>query len=173
MVFTVQASIQEYVRTLLLCALGCSVLGDIVLSLPSSFSLQAGLLAFMATQFFYSCLFIRNRHFQIRYVFLFFPFLIFILVSLYYLWPSLEGIKILAVPYICLLSIMVFFSFQVKQASFKVGWGAIIFLFSDFILSLDLFVFEHSPIRALVVMGTYYLAQFLIVIGIIQTKSPD
>jgi uncharacterized membrane protein YhhN len=171
MLYTVQEHPPKGMKILILYALGCAAMGDMILTLPISFALQAGLLAFMATQFFYICLFIKNMQFQITYAFLFLPFLGFIMSALYYLWPNLDEMKVLVVIYICLFILMVFFSFQVKQRMFLTGLGAVLFLLSDFILSLEVFVLVQVKLSQLFVMPSYYLAQFLIVMGVLPRQN--
>lgn len=173
MLFTLEVQAKGQKRALLLGALGFSVIGDIVLTLPLSFALQVGILAFMAAHSLYICLYVKNMQFQRRHFLLFLPILVFSSVAFYYLWPYLGNMQIPVMVYICLLILMVFFAFQVKQKVFLIGGGATLFLLSDFTLSLDLFVIPQIKFIAVLVMFLYYLAQLLIVVGITSIKPAD
>jgi uncharacterized membrane protein YhhN len=170
MVFTLQVNPQRQIKLLLLSALGFSLIGDMVLTLTSKEALHAGILSFMAAHCTYICLFLKNIQFQKKRFFSFLPILALVIISLYYLWPYFGEMKKPVAVYICLLTLMVFFSFQVKQSSFLIGSGATLFLLSDFILALDLFVSPNNKPTEVLIMFLYYAAQFLLVIGITQKK---
>ncbi|VEB34833.1 lysoplasmalogenase [Legionella cherrii] len=171
MLFVLQINCYKQVKVLLLLALGCSLIGDIFLTLPIKMALQVGILAFMATHVTYICLFLKNRQFRGKNVLSFSPILVFVLVSFYFLSPYLGEMKKPVAAYLCLLTLMVFCAFQVKRQSLFTRLGAILFLLSDFVLSLNLFVLANNKPIAVLVMLLYYAAQFLLVVSITQTKE--
>ncbi|CAM2889706.1 transmembrane protein [Legionella steigerwaltii] len=171
MLFTLQVNCTNQVKILLLFALGFSLIGDVFLTLPIKMALQIGILAFMATHCTYICLFLKNIQFRSKNVLSFLPILIFVLVSFYFLSPYLGEMKKPVAAYLCLLTLMVFCAFQVKQQSLLTRIGACLFLLSDFVLSLNLFVLSNNKPTAVLIMLFYYIAQFLLVVSITQTKE--
>lgn len=61
---------------------------------------------------------------------------------------------------------MVFCAFQVQQHVVLIGTGATLFLCSDFILALTLFVGIEHIVISILIMFLYYTAQLLLVLGI-------
>ncbi|KTD70898.1 lysoplasmalogenase [Legionella tucsonensis] len=169
--FVFQVNPNKHIKRLLFLALGFSLIGDVFLTLPIKTALQIGILAFMATHCSYISLFLKNLQFQRKNLLAFLPVLLFVLISFYFLSPYLGEMKIPVAVYLCLLTLMVFCSFQVKQQSLLLRTGACLFLLSDFVLSLDLFILSHNRPIAVLIMLLYYSAQVLLVIGITQTKE--
>ncbi|KTD58629.1 transmembrane protein [Legionella sainthelensi] len=168
LLYTSQTTLEQPIKRLLIGALSFSFMGDIVLTLPIKAALQAGILAFMATHCTYISLFLKEGQFHKKNFFSFLPILVFVLIGGYFLWPYLGEMKKPVSLYLFLLTFMVFCSFQVKQQSLLIRLGACLFLLSDFTLSLDLFVLTPSKSFAVLIMFLYYLAQFLLVVGITQ-----
>lgn len=164
--FILQASLKDQNKTLVLTALGFSLLGDTVLTLPIKTALQAGICLFMLTHIAYISLFLRNAQFSKQHSAFFLPILVFVAVGFYYLSPYLGEMKIPVTVYMCLLCLMVFFSFQVKQHSLLISGGATLFLLSDFSFALKEFVVPDNKPIAILIMFLYYGAQFLLTIGI-------
>ncbi|KTD71484.1 transmembrane protein [Legionella steelei] len=171
MLFTLQVNCSKQVKTLLLFALGFSLLGDVFLTLPIKIALHVGILAFMATHCTYIWLFLKNICFRGKNLLSFLPILVFVLVSFYFLSPYLGEMEKPVAVYLCLLTLMVFCAFQVKQQSLLTRIGACLFLLSDFVLSLNLFVLANNTPTAVLIMFLYYTAQFLLVVSITQTKE--
>lgn len=168
MLYTLQVTLEQPIKFLLLGALSFSLIGDIVLTLPLKAALQMGILAFMATHCAYICLFLKKRQFQKKNFLSFLPILMFVLIGGYVLWPYLGEMKIPVSLYLFLLTFMVFCSFQVKQQSRFIRLGACLFLLSDFTLALDLFVLTPNKLLAVLIMLLYYIAQLLLVVGTTQ-----
>lgn len=173
MLFLIQITVGQPIKILLLIALGFSLIGDIVLTLPTKTALQAGILAFMATHCTYIYLFLKNGGFQGKNVIAFLPILLFVLIGGYFLWPYFGEMKIPVSLYLCVLTLMVLCSFQVKQQPFLIRLGACLFLLSDFTLALTLFVLTLNTLLAVLIMLLYYIAQLLLVVGITQWKTPS
>ncbi|WP_454782098.1 lysoplasmalogenase [Legionella sp. WA2022007384] len=171
MLFTVQTNPSRPIKILLLCALGFSLIGDIFLTLPMKIALHLGILAFMGAHCMYISIFLKNMRFQRKNLLFFLPVLVFVLISFYFLFPYLGEMKIPVAIYLCLLTLMVFCSFQVKQHSLLIRTGASLFLLSDFVLSLNLFVLTDNKLMPILIMFLYFAAQFLLVIGITKIKD--
>ncbi|MBI2786023.1 MAG: lysoplasmalogenase [Legionella longbeachae] len=168
--FTIQVNLKRLEKFLLLCALSCSLFGDIILTLPIKAAIQIGIVTFMVTHCTYICLFLRNMQFEWKRFAFFLPVLALVIVGFYLLWPYLGEMNKPVTVYIFLLTLMVFFSFQVKQHALLIGVGALLFLLSDFVLALTLFVLPNNKPTTMLIMLFYYTAQFLLVMGVTQTK---
>ncbi len=167
MLFVWQAQISK--SRLLLTALGFSLLGDVVLTLPMKGGLEAGILAFMGAHLSYIGLFLKDWKLQRQRVIYFLPVLLFVIGAFIYLWPFFGVMQKPVSVYLCLITLMVFCAFQVKQNALTIIPGAILFLLSDFILSLDLFVLSMPVLLGIFIMLFYYLAQLLLVKGLVQS----
>lgn len=91
---------------------------------------------------------------------------------LYYIVPQIEGLMRTAVTVyalvICLMVIYAYKLFQrmVTKASFMLFMGALFFMLSDMVLALTVFKWEQSSVgTSVVIMSTYLLGQFLIVVN--------
>lgn len=173
MIFTLYAHCSKLTKILLLVALGFSALGDILLTFSATTMVLAGILAFMVTQCIYSFIFLKNGKIQKKRVMFFLPIMVLVMALFYYIWPSLGEMRTPAIGYVFLLTFMVFCSFQVKQHALLLCSGAIIFVISDFLVSLDLFLMPNNILIKLCIMFLYYLAQFLLVMGITKPTVLD
>ena len=91
------------------------------------------------------------------------------------LLPSLGDLKIPVFVYALTISIMLLFALKGfmnwhKPASIYILIGAIIFVASDSLLAFDKF---YAPLQysSFLIMTTYLLAQYLIVIGILKLNK--
>ncbi|KTD17797.1 lysoplasmalogenase [Legionella jordanis] len=168
-----QSMAKSSVRLLLYAALGCSLLGDVILTLPIRMALEGGILSFMLAHCAYIVLYYQDSRFQIKRLFYFSIVLLFIACSYWYLSFYLGNMLIPVSIYLLFLTLMVFSAFQVQQnAAFIIG-GACIFLSSDFILALNQFVFLNHPLANFLVMLSYFMAQFLLVYGLSQRQHRE
>lgn len=104
-----------------------------------------------------------------------FPFVLIGGFMYYSLYPNLGDLKIPVFVYTAVIATMVIFALNrigsVNMASFRlVYYGAIIFMVSDLLLAINKFLspIEHAGVY---IMGTYILAQGLIVSGILVEKG--
>lgn len=171
--FTLRVQTYSSSRTLLLCALGFSALGDVILTLPGSFALYPGILLFMLAHYCYIRVFIKEGIFRYQRMLLFLPWGLFIVIASHYLWPYLGAMKVPVLIYISVLSCMVFCSFQVKNQLLFMVSGASFFLLSDACLAIDLFIVPNQLLIAVAIMAFYYMAQFLLVMGITKIRPVD
>ncbi|CDZ76311.1 YhhN-like protein [Legionella massiliensis] len=163
---TCQTIAKSQTRTLLVLALFFSVLGDAVLTTGWYFALPIGILLFICVHCSYIRLFLLHSQYRRLRVIVFLPIAFFIALSFYYEEPSLHEMKILVMVYGAIISLMIFAALQVKEKQGLIASGALLFLFSDFIFSLNQFVFPYSKAINGLVISLYYSAQFLLVRGI-------
>lgn len=163
---------QPTATKLLLAGLALSLLGDVCLLVPEGF--MPGLLAFLLAHLCYIVLFGRDApwlaHPQAALAVLAAGALMYT-----YLWAHglPTGLRIPVGVYVLVIALMATQAIGratvVRTAGARcVAWGAVSFMVSDTLLSIDKFV-QPLPGIALGVLGTYYLAQWLIVHGMLQS----
>jgi uncharacterized membrane protein YhhN len=164
-------------RKAIVAALLFSWLGDVLLLFPNLFLFGLGaflmahicyIISFKLAQF--SPFSIGNVNF-IRLFFVNLPIYIAAALVYYLVQPNLSEMKIPVVIYLIVIVMMATTARERYQktipASFwQVFIGGITFMISDAILALNLF-FKPFPESGVLVMGTYIIAQFLIVRGIL------
>lgn len=87
-----------------------------------------------------------------------------------FLWPHLGPMQLPVALYISVIASMLVTSLHRSKFNLTVVAGAIAFVVSDSILALNKF---HSPFvwARYAIMATYYLAQYLIVTGILEEQG--
>ncbi len=145
-----------------------SLLGDIALIFPAQF-FQQGLLFFLITHVAYLVAFSLHVRFFAR-PFMWFFYLAFGAALYAFLFPNLPaGLKISVAFYSLLLTSMAaqamgrFLILKTQPTRFA-AIGALFFMLSDSLLSLDRF-HAHLPAVAFFVLIPYYLAQWLIALS--------
>ena len=139
-----------------------SFLGDLFLLFKWGF--LPGLGSFLLAHIFYIFCFKKIGDKKIRRTYII-PIAIYLAVFLIFLMPYLGEMLIPVIIYSVAISLMFYFSLKTKQK-----WliaGALLFLISDSILSVNLFV-KESALLSVLVMMTYVAAQFLLVKGMIS-----
>lgn len=160
-------------KLLLLTGLLLSMVGDICLLFPAGFT--AGLASFLCAHLAYILMLRRDSG---RWLPRVWALVLTQLVGagLYvYLWThSLPpALRLPVLAYVWVIAIMAAQAIgraavlRTRDAQF-VAWGAVSFMASDSILAMDKFV-QPVPAAYLWVLGTYYLAQWLIVQGMLPT----
>jgi uncharacterized membrane protein YhhN len=170
-ILTWKSQTSRETKAWLLAALGFSLLGDVMLTFPAESALQGGILSFILAHCAFITLYYKDAKFQARRVVYFLGMLLFVALSYLYLFPYLDKMLIPVTVYLSFLTLMVFSAFLVRQQAFLIITGACFFLLSDFLLALNLFVFNNKHLMELAIMLTYYLAQFLIVSGISKRRT--
>lgn len=151
----------------LLAGLLLSTLGDILLMLPKD-RFVAGLVAFLLAHLCYVAAFWPQE------LGLHWPWLLALLVVaalvLRLLWPGLGAFKGPVLGYMAAILLMAWLAGERYLAAPGSGTalaalGALVFMLSDSVLALDRF---HRPFKAAsaVIMGTYYGAQYLLVLSL-------
>ncbi len=160
-------------RALITVGLVCSLAGDVFLMLPSDHFI-AGLASFLVAHLCYIAAFAGNggglRDPKAAAVF------IVALVMLTVLWPSLGALRVPVVVYVSVIATM---AWQAIARWRRLGStdaamaaaGATLFLVSDSALALRKFRGDF-PASALVVLGTYWVAQWCIARSVTSPVQP-
>lgn len=159
----------------------CAWLGDVLLmfqEVKSSFFLF-GLIAFLLCHLFYIRAFLLDYKLKKspKNPFLIWAFIVFtaFCAGLFiYLRPHLGNMQYPVLIYAVIISVMAIMAVSrfghVNLFSFEIiFYGAVLFLFSDSILAYNKFV-EPLPNAGLIIMASYMIAQYLIVLGSIERK---
>jgi len=167
-------SLQMARKSLLLMALICSMVGDILLMFNSQHPqfFIFGLIAFLVAHIMYILLFLKDRNREKNAL----PFALVLLIyasALFYLLK--DGLGEMLVPviaYMLVILTMASTSFLRKDKVSKQSYllifiGALLFMLSDSLLALNMF-YKPIPLANFAIMITYALAQFFIVIGILR-----
>lgn len=165
-------------KKLLLSALFFSWIGDVVLLFANQGAVYfiVGLVAFLVAHLLYIILFIKIQKIKSTKYFPYTFFVVAYLIGLLsFLWNNLYDLKIPVVLYATVLSTMLLYAIKgafIWQPPFgkMVLLGAIFFVISDSLLAINKF---HHPIpfASFFIMGTYLLAQFLIVYGLLKIEQ--
>ena len=164
-------------KNLLLSALTFSWIGDVILMFADKGELYFifGLVSFLISHILYIVLFSKQGNttdYRKNIIF----WIAFILIILYLksmltlLFPKLGDLKIpvsiyaLTISTMLLVALKGYFSWK-KPANISILFGAMFFVTSDSILAINKF-YEPLPYAAFLIMFTYLVAQFAIVIGI-------
>ncbi|RXM41446.1 lysoplasmalogenase [Chryseobacterium sp. CH21] len=89
---------------------------------------------------------------------------------IYYIYPYLNEMKIPVVIYGITIATMLYFSINTRSLLLVIG--AILFVLSDSVLAINMFV-QHTIGKELVVMITYVLAQLMLVLGVVDVEKKN
>ena len=142
-----------------------SFLGDFFLLLKSGFLLGLG--SFLLAHIFYIISF-KKRSLSRVSVGVIVVLLLYLVSLISFLFPHLKEMKIPVIIYGIIISTMLYFSIKTQEKLLIVG--ALFFVISDSVLSVNLFV-SSSLLLNLLVMITYVFAQVLLVKGILKTSK--
>ncbi|MBD2703290.1 lysoplasmalogenase [Spirosoma sp. BT702] len=165
----------------LMVGMGFALLGDVFLMIQEVDLFALGLGAFLVMQICYSRAFwleiqasgktIRPRTFSLTAI----PFVLyngiflFLLKPRFFLNPDLKPLWWPVVGYVFCLSLMGVLAF-LRKGLLAYGWvaiGAVLFILSDSAIAIDKFLLPISG-ATWFIMTTYAIAQYLIVMGIVQ-----
>ncbi|MEZ0129706.1 lysoplasmalogenase [Flavobacterium sp. LBUM151] len=176
--FAVYAYKRFPARNTILTALAFSWIGDVILLFADIAEIYfiLGLVSFLISHIVYCTLFNKQHPVQVRNNAVFrvgcAVIVVYLVGMLSVLLPSLGDLKIPVIVYAFVISTMLLFAFNgfltwLKPGNKYIFIGAIVFIISDSILAIDKF---HSPIEksAFIIMLTYLVAQYLIVVGILK-----
>ena len=169
-------------KNILLAALTMSWIGDIILLFANKGELYfiAVLIAFLISHVCYIILFSKQLKLHLKKSKFFYwvgitAITLYLMVMMLVLLPSLGDLKIPVFVYALTISIMLLFAFKGylnwhRPSNIHILIGAIVFVASDSILAFDKF---YAPIQhsTLLIMTTYLIAQFLIVVGILELNK--
>lgn len=154
------------VRALLGLGLVLSAIGDVLLALEGLF--VPGLVAFLLAQVTYTILFCTDFQWQTRRLPWAILIIAFALTCTLLIVPEAGDMTIPVTAYMIAISLMTIAAgFRNDQQFLWVAMGALIFMVSDTLIAVDLFVapFAYSGVA---VMTTYYVAQLLICVWMVR-----
>lgn len=165
-------SISKQIRNRTLMALVFSLLGDVLLMFvdqsPNYF--MFGLVAFLLAHLMYIFVFLRHRNPAKKPLGFIIVMLIYAIGLFYFLRNGLGDMLVPVLIYMTVILTMSTTAFlrqgRVTEISYhSVFLGAILFMVSDSLLALNKF-YQALPLANILIMLTYALAQYFIVIGI-------
>ena len=163
-------------RRLYICAaLFASGAGDVFLALPIANSFIFGLSAFLIAQMTYALCFVHFRKPQSATVGIKTAVFVLVVYGLLMAWLILPQTNEMLLPVSIYLAVIMLMGAAalLSNLSSWLSMGAISFIISDSILATSLFI-GTFPFSGYLVMLTYYVAQFLLVLGMIQaTRKVD
>jgi uncharacterized membrane protein YhhN len=148
--------------------------GDVLLSLPLSYSFPAGLSSFLVAQLLYIFLLSRRRGgFQqgelgrsrlwlLALIGLYYVMMLVVLI------PKTGELAVPVTVYMTAICSMGLFAALYKGSQW-VLLGALCFMVSDSVIAINKFLVPFD-LSGVVIMNTYYLAQLMIAVGIIHTQ---
>ncbi|GAB5475707.1 MAG: lysoplasmalogenase [Maribacter sp.] len=161
------------------CALILSLFGDVFLLFEAYSSLYfvLGLTSFLLAHLLYGFIFSKKRNKRPPIILYIIALLLFIYGTLLFLYlkPSLGTLAYPVLAYVLAILFMAISALarfrNVNAHSFLwVGMGALCFVCSDSILAIDMFK-KQIPFASLWIMGSYALAQYLIVEGLLKQST--
>jgi len=169
-------------KNILFVALTFSWIGDIILMFANKGEIYfiLGLIAFLVSHMVYILLFIKQlkpRNIDKKAVFWIGigAIIAYLLILLSILLPNLGDLKIPVIVYAIVISTMLLFAFKGSfnwdhPAKNYILLGAIAFVSSDSILAFNKF-YKPIQLSSFLIMSTYILAQYLIVLGILKINQ--
>jgi uncharacterized membrane protein YhhN len=169
-------------KKVLLTALTFSWFGDIILLFSDRDEMYfiIGFIAFLLSHIAYILLFnkqIKPKNTKNKAVFWMgvTAIIMYLIVMIALLLPSLGDLTILVFVYALVISIMLLFAFKgflmwKTPANWYILLGAVIFVSSDSILIFDKF-YKSLVLNSFLIMLTYLVAQYLIVAGILKLNQ--
>lgn len=103
------------------------------------------------------------------------PFIIYIVILLSFLYPSLNEMKLPVTIYSIVIIVMAMAAFNRKNIasllSFRLTFvGAVLFVFSDSCIAVNVF-YHHFYLARVLIMSTYITAQLLIIKGVLVQRG--
>jgi len=162
------SEISSFYKVMIISGLAFSMLGDIMLMLPTDKFLH-GLASFLVAHILYLIAFVSDSAFPVNYLYLI-PGLITGAFILRILLPRVGGKTIPVVIYSLILVLLLWQSMgrlelSFSHSSFVALIGSLIFITSDVALVFNRFVKKHRD-GQIYVLSTYYIAQLLIAYSI-------
>lgn len=152
-----------------------SVAGDVFLAIDPQRTFIFGLISFLIAHLFYIMLFVgraQRRRGPVSRVALVLSVLLVVysVLMMVWLWPSLGALAIPVLIYIAIITIMGVTSLV---AGFPEPWvplGAILFIFSDSVIAITRFKEMWLAAGPWLIWSMYYIGQYLIAMGFLRIK---
>jgi len=164
-------------KTITLLALFFSLAGDVLLmftDISANFFLS-GLVAFLLAHIMYIAVFLDKKNSRKASLIFIITLLIYAIGIFYLLKDGLRDMLIPVIVYMLVILSMVFVASMRKdnvpnQSYNLVFLGAIFFVLSDSFLAINKF-YQPIPISKIIIMSTYSIAQYLIVLGLLKQNK--
>ena len=151
----------------LLAALALGGCGDVLLALDF---FLAGLTAFLLGHLCYIGLWLRStttlRHWALL------PTLLLMVAAAIWVLPTAGGMLLPVAVYLLVIAVMALLAARSRLVNGLGLIGVYSFLLSDFLLAWQLYR-QPLPLSLWLIMSSYYLAQFLICLSVLQCHRPD
>lgn len=160
----VQQTLDKSLRKFATVALFLSLCGDILLSLNNLFI--PGLGAFLLAQLTYAALFLRLASFHKKAVVWCAVILTYSLTAAYFILPSTNELMLPVAVYLAAISSMAISAGFIRGPhSLMIMLGAFTFMLSDTLIAINKFLTPFAE-AGMAIMVSYYLAQYLIIMGL-------
>lgn len=159
-------------RIFIASALFLSAMGDVLLALSLKQSFIYGLAAFAAAHMCYTACFYRWRAWQKRHLIGLTILGLYVLFMLLLLLPATGKLQIPVLIYLIIISAMVYSAIGAKMPDYSILLGATLFVLSDSLLATHKFLFP-LPYVSILVMSTYYSAQYFLLEGCIKKQGSN
>jgi len=169
MAFLVLRSASRADARLVAVGLLFSAAGDVFLDLDRVAYFVYGLGSFFVAHVFYTAAFARHSTRKVGARGL--PIVLLITFSstvLYLMFPNLGSLMVPVIAYVSIITLMGIFALLRKGSDWMVPVGALFFVVSDAVIAVGKFGVLDVPLAGVVIMVTYYVAQFLIGLGVLR-----
>lgn len=157
------------IKPLLLLALLAAIIGDLMLLEDHKTAIELGMLAFACAHLINIGILWPQWRFRkgmlLKMLFVTSP----ALLGFWLLLPNMQELTIPSLGYLSLLLVLVWCSLGIKTEKNYLIVGSLLFLCSDNLLGLELFYWPESKLY-IAVMLSYYLAQWFLYFGLMQTE---
>jgi uncharacterized membrane protein YhhN len=155
-------------RALIILALLFSSIGDVFLAMPGHKYFIHGMAAFGIAHLFYFTYFFNLPKIEFPRAFIAIGIILYSISLFIFLLPNVKELLIPIISYIILISLMGISSVLGIRNNYLIILGAIIFIVSDSLIAINMFIIPVLN-ASFLIMLTYYVAQFLIVLGVIKS----
>lgn len=154
-------------KWLLLAGILSSAGGDMLLALPIQNSFILGLAAFALAHILYALFLLQWLNLKRITALFTCLFVVYLIGMMFLLIPAVGNLQVPVIGYFVVISAMVITAMGAQTQSISIRFGALLFVASDSLLAINAFI-TPLPIQSVLVMGTYYAAQYFIALGCIQ-----
>lgn len=169
LIYLCSLSLSGKTKTFMQTALVFSMLGDFLLSLNGYFLLGLG--SFLLAQLVYAGFFFTQFKMSRQGTAWAMGIMAYLAIAGYFILPKAGDFSFAIIAYMSAISLMAIAAgFRHDNRFLVVALGAFIFIISDTIIAVNMFVAPFEWAGAFI-MITYYLAQLLITLGIINQKK--
>lgn len=156
-------------RVLLATGLVFSGIGDVLLSLDGLFIV--GLASFLLAQLTYAGLFLTQSNWSKQRLPWAGLIVLYTVLCTIFIIPKTGYLQLVITAYMIAISLMAISAgFRKDKHYLLVAMGALIFMISDTLIAISKFI-EPFAFSGAVIMGTYYIAQACITLGIVRHQS--